>query len=108
MANLQLVDSENWDEVVGQANKPVVVEFSMQNCQPCKVFGPILNEVSKERGDVLVVECKIEMAMELAQRYEIRSVPTVKVFVDGDAVSSKTGLMQKEELNVFISGSLDG
>ena len=108
MANLQLVDSESWDEIVGQAVKPVVVEFSMQNCQPCQVFGPILNEVSKEREDILVVECKLEMAMELAQRYEIRSVPTVKVFVDGEAVSSKTGLMQKDELNEFVSGSLDG
>lgn len=103
MTDIKLVDSSNWDALVTNSDKPVLVDFSMKGCGPCQTLKPRLRALYEQQNQVLtVVECKIENSMELAEKYSIRSVPTLKLFVDGDVVKEHVGLLDKAELDDFV------
>ena len=79
--------------------KPVVVDFHALWCGPCKVQSPILKEVAAELGDrVRVIKIDVDQNQELANRYQIRSVPTLMVFKNGKMVWKQSGVVSKNQL----------
>lgn len=80
----------------------VVVDFFATWCGPCKMLAPILEELQEELSDVKIVKIDVDENTELANKYGIASIPTLKIFKDGNDVDTKVGFMPKEMLKESI------
>jgi thioredoxin 1 len=92
----------NFDELLG-SNKVVVADFWATWCGPCKAMGPSIDELSAEyEGQALIGKVDVEENNDLAEKYAIRSVPTIIFFKDGDMVDKMVGLQSKAVLEARI------
>jgi thioredoxin 1 len=98
------LDSSNFDSTLAATDLPVLVDFHAEWCGPCKMLGPIVEQiaVSKE-GEALVAKVDIDAARDLATRYRITSVPTVIVFKHGEPVVGARGVQTKAALESMIA-----
>jgi thioredoxin 1 len=98
------LDSSNFDSTLAATDLPVLVDFHAEWCGPCKMLGPIVEQiaVSKE-GEALVAKVDIDAARDLATRYRITSVPTVIVFKGGEPVVAARGVQTKAALESMIA-----
>jgi len=98
MSELTL-NSDNFTQEVLQSETPVLVDFWAPWCGPCKMMGPVIDEVAKELdGKVKVGKVNVDDFGELAQQYNILSIPTFIVFKGGQVAEQFSGAMQKEVL----------
>ena len=87
-----------------QSKTPVLVDFWAPWCPPCRAIAPSLEEISNElEGKLQVIKVDIDQNPELAQRFGVRSIPTLKVFVDGKVVKEIVGAMPKPALQAQIA-----
>lgn len=89
----------------------VLVDFWAEWCAPCKMMNPILEEIASEfEGKLFVVKVDVDKNQSLAEKFEIRSIPTMKVFVDGEIVKGFEGASPKRvllnELKEFLDASV--
>lgn len=95
--------TENFDAEVLGADIPVLVDFYADWCGPCKMMAPIVEQLAEEYdGKVKVGKCNIDEEGEIAMRYRVMSIPTMKVFVNGEEAASVVGAMPKEALEEQI------
>lgn len=92
---------ENFNSVI--SNDVVLVDFFANWCGPCKMLGPILEEMANDRSSVKIVKVDIDESMELARQYGVMSVPTLLLFKDGNLVAQTTGFMPKNDLENWIN-----
>ncbi len=95
-----LDSSKNFDDII--SNGKVVVDFFAEWCGPCKMLGPVLEEVSKNNPDVKFLKVDTDEYEDIARRFGIMSIPCIKVFQDGKEVKSTVGFMDKKTLEDFI------
>ena len=101
------VNVEQFDELLKNANKPVICDFYATWCGPCKMLAPVLEQLSEEYGEKAeFIQVDIDDNMELAARYGIMSIPLVAVFKDGEQVDKSLGFMPKSEAKQFIEKNL--
>lgn len=87
-----------FNEIIS-AKKPTLVDFFATWCGPCKMQAPILDQVKQTVGDeATIIKIDVDRNPELAQRYNVRSIPTLIVFVEGEAVWRGYGLHQADQL----------
>ena len=93
---LEITDA-TFDEVVLQSDKPVMVDFWAAWCGPCRMVGPIIDELSTEYQDKAVI-CKVDVDanQEFAAKYGVRNIPTVLVFKNGELVGRQVGVAPKQ------------
>lgn len=84
------------------SNGITLVDFYAEWCGPCKMLGPVLEDLSNDRNEVKIVKIDIDENQNLARNYGIMSVPTLLLFKDGSLISTKNGFMPKELLNNWI------
>ncbi len=97
------VGQEDFDETVLGAGAPVLVDFYADWCAPCKMVAPHIDEIARQNmGALLVAKVDTDAAPEVAQRYEIRSIPTIVLFKDGEEVDRSMGF-EPERLDAFVS-----
>ena len=89
-------DEKNFKKLIG--DKKVLIDFYAEWCGPCKMLGPVLEEVSKEMKESIIVKVDIDKNMDLAKQYGIMSVPTMLIFKKGEEVGRHTGYMDKDRL----------
>ena len=94
----QHINDSNFDEVLAQ-NALVVVDFSATRCGPCRMLAPIVDELADEyAGRIFVAKADVEEAVESAERFGIRSVPTILFFKNGEKVDQTIGAMPRAKL----------
>lgn len=93
------VNGTNFEEEVVKSQLPVLVDFGAEWCGPCKMIGPIVDEVADElSGKMKVVKVDIDESQELAMKFGIMSIPTLLIFKGGSIVEQLVGAMAKDQL----------
>jgi len=102
MAELKHVNEKDFEKEVLKSDKLVIVDFFATWCGPCKMLGPILEQVSEENSAVKVVKMDIDENMDIAQEFGLMSVPTLIIFKGGKEVGREIGYRQKNQILEII------
>lgn len=92
------VDKNNFDLEVLNSDKKVLVDFWASWCGPCRMVGPILEEIALERTDIKVVKINVDEEPELASQFQIMSIPTLMVFEKGKVINTSLGALPKNQI----------
>ena len=108
--NVLIVSAENFDSEVLQSLEPVLVDFWAPWCGPCKMLGPVIEQLADEyAGKAKVAKIDIETdeaTKKLAIDHGVQSIPALKVFKGGDVVSEAMGMQPKQALADLIDNAL--
>ncbi|MBT3559599.1 MAG: thioredoxin [Flavobacteriaceae bacterium] len=103
---LEITD-ENFEELVLKSDKPVLVDFWAAWCGPCRMVGPVIEEISNEYSDKAVVgKVDIDSNQEYAAKYGVRNIPTVLVFNKGEVITRQVGVAPKNTYTEAIDSLL--
>ncbi|MGV8948042.1 MAG: thioredoxin [Candidatus Paracaedibacter sp.] len=103
MSSLNTTTDGNFTKDVLEADVPVIVDFWAEWCGPCRMLAPILEEVAKEMtGKVKVFKLNIDENSTMPAQLGVRSIPTMVLFKNGQAVSTKVGLLTKSKIIEWI------
>lgn len=92
---LEITDA-NFEEQVLKSDKPVMVDFWAAWCGPCKMVGPIIDDISEEYKEKAVVgKLDVDANQEFAAKYGVRNIPTVLIFKNGEIVGRQVGVAPK-------------
>lgn len=100
---LKHANESNFNEMTGKGL--VLVDFFATWCGPCKMLGPVLEDMASDRDSIDVVKVDIDESMNLARQYGIMSVPTLVLFKDGQVVAQTSGFQPKESIQQFIDNN---
>ena len=89
---------ENFAKEVLKNKKPVLVDFNAEWCPPCQALHPILEELAEEQDDFRIVTVDIDEYSDLAEEYNVSSIPCLVVFKDGEEVDRRLGMQSKKRL----------
>jgi len=92
-----ILNDQDFDQEVLKSELPVLVEFFAEWCGPCKITGPIIEELAKEyEGKVKIGKIDVDANQVSAQKYGIMSIPTVIIFKDGQETKREVGFVGRE------------
>jgi len=101
---LEITDA-NFQELVLNADKPVILDFWAEWCGPCRMVGPVVEEIGREyEGKVLVGKLNVDHNPEVTRKFGIRNIPTLLFFKNGNIVDKQVGAVAKQ----VIVGKLQG
>lgn len=93
---------ENFDQIIN-GDKPVLVDFWATWCGPCKMVGPIIEELSEElKDEIVVAKLDVDRQQDIAVKYQVMSIPTLILFKDGKEVKRSVGFKPKAQILDFI------
>ena len=96
------ITKANFEELVINNPKPVLLDFWATWCGPCRMVAPIVEEIAGEREDILVGKINVDEDPELANQFGVMTIPTLYVFKNGEAVNHRSGAMPKEQILAMV------
>ena len=103
----QVITDATFEEVVLKSDKPVLVDFWAAWCGPCRMVGPVIEEIATEyEGRAVVGKIDVDANQEFAAKYGVRNIPTVLVFQNGEVVERQVGVAQKQTYADYIDALL--
>lgn len=101
------VTDDSFDQEVLKAQGPVLVDYWAEWCGPCKMIGPVLEEIANEyAGKIKIAKLNIDENPGTPPKYGIRGIPTLMLFKNGNVEATKVGALSKSQLSAFIDGNL--
>tara|TARA_B110000116_G_scaffold256031_1_gene254872 strand:- start:393 stop:725 length:333 start_codon:yes stop_codon:yes gene_type:complete len=102
-------NEDNFDSIVINSDKPVLVDFWAEWCGPCKMLTPTIDAISEEYNDrSTIVKVNVDEAPAIATKYGIRSIPSLLFFNKGEVIEQKVGAVSKEELTSVLDKLIEG
>lgn len=106
-ANMIEITGDNFEKDILKASKPALLDFSATWCGPCRALEKVMADVMQEFGDRVVFgHADVDKAPDVAQRFGIRSVPTLILFKDGAPAGQLVGLVPKEKIAELLNRAL--
>ena len=96
--SVTVITKENFEAEVLKSDKPVLVDFWAGWCGPCRMLSPTVEEISAENNDIKVGKVNVDEQPELAQQFNVMSIPMLVVFKNGQAVNSSVGVQPKASI----------
>lgn len=92
------ITKDNFDEEILQSDKTVLVDFWAGWCGPCKMLGPIVDQIAEEHPEIKVGKVNIDEEPDLAIQYKVMNIPTLLVFKNGELANQSVGVISKTEI----------
>ena len=96
------ITSKNFNKEIMESNKPVLIDFFATWCGPCRMQGPVLDEIAAETDAIKIGKVNVDEEQMLALKFGITSIPTLMLFKDGKEADKLVGLRSKEELKQIL------
>ncbi len=101
------INATEFDDYVISSKLPVLVDYWAEWCGPCKLIGPILEDIAVEYdGKIKIAKVNVDDNQEIAKTYGIRGIPTLMLFKDGNVEATKMGALSKSQLAAFLDQNL--
>ncbi len=105
--HVKATNDADFESDVLTATKPVLVDFWAEWCQPCKMIGPIVEEVATHyAGRLNVLKMNVDENVETPAKYGIRGIPSLLIFKDGNVIATQVGALSKSLLTAFIDENI--
>jgi thioredoxin 1 len=107
MSDIAQITDGSFEADVLNSDIPVLVDFWATWCGPCKMIAPILQQISADMaGKIKICKIDVDTNKEMAQKFNVRGVPTLMIFKDGNLEASKVGALSKPQLTKFIEENI--
>ena len=101
------ISDASFEQDVLKAGRPVLIDFWAEWCGPCKAIAPMLNDIAEEYGDkVTIAKLNVDENPKTSQRFNVRSIPTLILFKNGQVEGQKVGAPRKSDLVAFLESKL--
>ena len=106
-SSIEHLTNETFSSHMENTNTPVLVDFWAEWCGPCKMIAPILEELSEQYANrVSIAKVNVDREREIAETFNIRGIPTLILFKNGEPEATKVGALSKSQLSAFIESNL--
>ena len=92
-----IINKNNFDEM-SKNKKPLLLDFYANWCGPCKILSPIIDEIAEERDDIVVGKVTVDAEPELAEQFNVFSIPTLVIMKDGEIIHQSSGARPKAQI----------
>jgi thioredoxin 1 len=99
--------NDNFESVLNDAQTPVLVDFWAEWCGPCKTIAPVLEELASEyAGRITIAKLNVDDHREATEKFNIRGIPTLILFKNGEPEATKVGALSKSQLAAFLDSNI--
>ena len=98
-----IINGSNFEEIK-QGDKPILIDFYASWCGPCKMLSPIIDEIAKEREDIVVGKVNVDDEPDLAEKFGVFSIPTLVILKNGEIVHQSAGARPKAQILKLLEG----
>ena len=103
--NVQKLTEKEMNRAISERDGTVVIDFYADWCGPCKMLAPVYEELATELPEVFFGKINVEEERQAAEQFDVRSVPTILIFRDGNAVDTTHGFLRKEALREHVTAA---
>ncbi len=96
------ITKENFEQEVMKSEQVVLLDFFASWCGPCRMVGPIIDEIAEENESILVGKVDVDVQQELASQFQVFSIPTLVVMKDGKVINQATGARSKTQILAML------
>ena len=96
------IDKNNFSQEVMESDRPVLLDFWAPWCGPCRMVGPVVDEIARERADIKVGKVNVDEQPELAGRFGVMAIPTLVVMKDGKVADRAAGARPKAQILAML------
>lgn len=108
--SIKTINQEQFDELVLNADKPVLVDFYADWCGPCKILSPTIEELAQDKkysDKYYFYKVNVDTAFNISERYSIQYIPTIIIFKDGEEITRNSGVVEKDYIVDMLKQGLE-